>query len=496
MSNARLRQQAEARVGRVLRGKWRLDRVLGVGGLAAVYAATHRAGKRVAIKVLHAELSVHDEVRTRFLREAYVANRVDHPGAVSISDDEVAEDGTAFLVMDLLEGETLETYRRRKGGSLPPEEVLAVAEQVLDVLAAAHGRGIVHRDLKPENLFLTRAGDVKVLDFGIARLHDPSLGEQVTQSGLTLGTPAFMPPEQARGRPELIDGRTDLWGVGAVMFMLLSGQRVHAGETMNEVLVAAMTAPARPLASVVPGVAAAIARLVDRALAFEKEARWPDARAMQWAVQEARAALAAAEWSSPVVATVPLLPAPFTPRSPGEAEDPARHERGAAAGGSTGHTWTASEVATPPASGVDALLQAAPPRARRPASLGRIIALAAGAAMALGAGAAAVARILAAPPEAPGLVHEVPPSPAAPPPALAPADAMPSHAGPPPAVSTTVAPSHPAEMAPSASSPISRRAPAAPAPPAARSAAPTAAPSAPEPSADPFASRTRARPKR
>ncbi|HEX4477595.1 MAG TPA: serine/threonine-protein kinase, partial [Polyangiaceae bacterium] len=171
-------------VGQVLLEKWRLEVLLGVGGMAAVYAATHRNGSRVAIKILHAELSISPDVRARFLREGYAANSVGHDGVVRVSDDDVAEDGAAFLVMELLDGETLEERRQRHGGRLSEDEVLSVADQVLDVLVAAHAKGIVHRDLKPENIFLTRDGRVKVLDFGIARLRElSSTASKTTRSG-------------------------------------------------------------------------------------------------------------------------------------------------------------------------------------------------------------------------------------------------------------------------------------------------------------------------
>ncbi|MGH7298313.1 MAG: serine/threonine-protein kinase, partial [Polyangiaceae bacterium] len=215
-------QRAKARIGTTLNGKYRLDRLLGVGGMASVYAATHRNTKRVAVKVLHTELSVHPGLRTRFMREGYLANTVAHPGAVAVLDDDVAEDGAAFLVMELLEGETLAEAGDRHGGTLPLRAVLAVAYQVLDVLAAASDKNVVHRDIKPPNLFLTRTGHVKVLDFGVARMRQTG-GEVATHSGLAMGTPAFMAPEQALGRSDEIDGLTDLWGLGATMFALLTG---------------------------------------------------------------------------------------------------------------------------------------------------------------------------------------------------------------------------------------------------------------------------------
>ena len=142
--------RAQTRIGQVIKEKWRLDVLLGVGGMAAVYAATHRNGNRVAIKILHPELSTHHQVRTRFLREGYVANAVGHEGAVRITDDDVTEDGSAFLVMELLDGETLEDRRVRSGGRLDEDEVLSLADQLLDVLVAAHAKGVIHRDLKPD----------------------------------------------------------------------------------------------------------------------------------------------------------------------------------------------------------------------------------------------------------------------------------------------------------------------------------------------------------
>src|ERR1019366_242632 len=297
--------RARQRVGQVLREKWRLDALLGVGGVGAVYAATHRNGSRVAIKMLHQELSINQEVRTRFLREGYVANAVGHEGAVRVADDDVAQDGSAFLVMELLDGETLEDRRVRFGGRLSEDEVLSLTDQLLDVLIAAHARGIVHRDLKPENVFVTRAGVVKVLDFGIARLREVSSASTATRSGASMGTPSYMPPEQARGRWDEVDARSDLWAVGATMFNLLTGKLVHDGHTANEVLLEAMTKPAPPVAEVAPKATPAVARLVDKALAFEREKRWLDAGRMQEALRHAYVDRYGAQISTAPKLTVP-----------------------------------------------------------------------------------------------------------------------------------------------------------------------------------------------
>jgi serine/threonine protein kinase len=278
--------RARSRVGMVLQDRWTLDALLGVGGMAAVYAATHRNGKRVAVKVLHAEFSHDDEVRTRFLREGYAANTIQHDGAVSVLDDALASDGSAFLVMELLEGETVEQRWEKRGYRLPVTEVLFIVDQLLDVLAAAHEKNVIHRDVKPENLFVTRAGVLKVLDFGIARVFErKQTRDTSTRAGMVMGTPAFMAPEQARARWDEVDGRTDLWAVGATMFTLLSGHQVHEAESSHEQLIMSATEPARRLGTAAPDVPEAVASIVDRALSFDRDDRWPDARTMQHAVR-------------------------------------------------------------------------------------------------------------------------------------------------------------------------------------------------------------------
>ncbi|MBK9266912.1 MAG: serine/threonine protein kinase [Polyangiaceae bacterium] len=304
---------AAARVGQILRGKWRLDALLGVGGSACVYAATHRNGKRGAVKLLRPDISVNEEARRRFLREGYVANRIGHPGAVVVLDDDMAEDGSVFLVMELLEGQTLEDFARSfPGARMRPGDIALVVDKLLDVLAAAHDKGIVHRDLKPENVFLTTNGDVKILDFGTARMGESASNGRMTEVGHIMGTPAFMPPEQALGHTAEIDGRTDLWAVGAIMFYVLSGQLIHTAETLNKVLLSAMTRRAPPLATVVPDVPRELCDVVDRALMFERDKRWSDARTMQHALRFARQSLPA---TSAVVAMGPggaRFPGPMT----------------------------------------------------------------------------------------------------------------------------------------------------------------------------------------
>jgi serine/threonine-protein kinase len=279
---------ARGRLGRVLGKRWELLSVVGAGGMAAVYEARQEDGSIVALKVLHPELARVPRVRARFFAEARATNLVEHEGVVAVLDEGEEPDGTAYLVMKLLTGESLAT-RVRQAGKLHPDEAVRVGGRVLDVLAAAHDRGIVHRDIKPENIFLTTDGGVKVLDFGIARVREVSHGEaSITRSGMALGTPAFMAPEQAAGRTQQVDGRSDLFAVGATLFFCLGGRTVHLATSSNEALVLAATRPAPAIGEIAADVPPGVARVIDRALAFDPEARWPNARAMQHALLGAR----------------------------------------------------------------------------------------------------------------------------------------------------------------------------------------------------------------
>jgi len=272
---------ARDRLGQTLCGKYHLDEVLGVGGTAVVFRATHRNGNKVAVKLLHDYLCKSKEIGRRFKREGYLANILDHPGTVRVLDDDTTDDGVAFLVLELLDGETLEERRVRLGGRLPYDEVLGYMDRLLEVLELAHEKSIVHRDIKPSNLFLTKDGTLKVLDFGIARILDESGAATATKTGQMIGTPAFMPPEQALSKPKEIDAQSDLWAVGATMFTLMSGELVHVAESTSEHLVKAATLHARSLARVLPGVPANVESLCGRALAFDKSQRWASATEMR-----------------------------------------------------------------------------------------------------------------------------------------------------------------------------------------------------------------------
>src|SRR4051812_36690885 len=288
---------ASQRVGSVLHGKYHIDGVLGVGGMATVYAATHRNRKRFAVKMLHPEFSVKRDIRSRFIREGYAANSVEHPGVVAVIDDDVDETGAAFLVMELLTGITVNALYA-PGAPVPLREALGIAHQLLDVLEAAHRKSVVHRDIKPANLLLLRDGQLKVLDFGIARLRETDASLKSTRTGATLGTPAFMAPEQARALPLEVDARTDVWAAGATLFTLLSARFVHSGDNARQMMIHAATEPAPSLGTIVPNLPPCVVELVDRALRFVRSERWASAAEMRARVLEAHRELFRADPSA------------------------------------------------------------------------------------------------------------------------------------------------------------------------------------------------------
>jgi serine/threonine-protein kinase len=288
------------RTGSVLDGKWRLERKLGEGGMGAVYAAVHvRNAKRVAVKILH-DASDNAEILTRFQREGYVSNVIDDPGVVAVYDDAVAPDGTAYLVMDLLEGESIEDRAQARGGKLPWQEVLTIAHPALAVIQKAHERGIIHRDLKPSNLFLTSERRIKVLDFGLAGMTAPHLKVTGPTTPM-MGTLGFMPPEQIRGEWSRVGPASDIWAMGATLFALLTGLCVHENGPPEQFLKRALVDPAPPIRSVDPTVPAEVAEIVDRALAVDPEARFRDAQEMRDAIGRAYDRLA----SGPLEPLVP-----------------------------------------------------------------------------------------------------------------------------------------------------------------------------------------------
>jgi serine/threonine protein kinase len=311
---------ASRRVGTVLDGKWTLDRLLGVGGMAAVYAGTHRNGARAAIKLFPFSVTTSAESAERILREGYLANKIGHPAVVQVLDDHLdREREYAYLVMELLEGETAR-QRVERTGPMSPIEAAGYMIDLASALAVAHAKGVVHRDIKPENLFLTRDGHLKILDFGVARALDGS-SSSVTRTGATLWTPAYMSPEQARGRPSEISARSDLYSTGATLLFLLAGEFMHPGESAQEVMVRAAWTPAEKIASRHLGIPDVIATIIDRACEFEPEDRYGTALELKEALEEASRSLAGDPEASrplPRPSSAPAGgPAPSAPGSPG-----------------------------------------------------------------------------------------------------------------------------------------------------------------------------------
>lgn len=296
-----LAKDAAQHVGTTFAGKWHIDALLGIGASAAVFAATHRNKSRVAIKLMHRHLAADARRKEAFLREAYVANSVEHPAVVRIFDDGI-EGGQPFFVAELLSGVTLADAQREAGGRLPWTDVVRAMETLLDVLAVAHGAGVLHRDIKPSNLFREAKGAVRVLDFGLASLAPedadhadlseggPSEGGDEEQG--PVGTPGYMAPEQASARTDLIDARSDLWSVGATALFLLTGRFVHDAQTTQELMARIATQPARAARDLDRELPATVAAWLDRALKFSRVERFQSAEEMRSALSAIERGLA------------------------------------------------------------------------------------------------------------------------------------------------------------------------------------------------------------
>jgi len=270
----------ESYLGRVIAGRYALDRLLGKGGMGLVFEARHVAvGRRVAVKILRPEYARSDEAVARFHREAKAAASVGSPHIVEVIDFGFSEEGGAYLAMELLEGEDLAALVRRKG-ALEPARAVAIVRQVAEALGAAHARGIVHRDLKSGNVFVSRGDRVKVLDFGVSKVLDAGDGAPLdTAQGAVIGTAHYMAPEQASdGRN--VDARADLYSLGCILFEVLTGELPFVGATPVEVLYKQVHESPRRPSAVRPGVPRALDALALKLLAKDRDARPRDARAV------------------------------------------------------------------------------------------------------------------------------------------------------------------------------------------------------------------------
>jgi eukaryotic-like serine/threonine-protein kinase len=263
-------------VGAVLDGSYRVEKLLGEGGMGAVYHATQlRLDKPVAVKVMARELSAAAEAFARFRREALVTSNLGHPNIVQVFDFSIAPSGEPYLVMEFLDGEDLDRRLRRER-RLSPAVALHIIKQVGAALMATHGKGIVHRDLKPANIYLLEAagaGDfVKVLDFGISKVR--SATTKLTRTSSIMGTPGYMSPEQASGKVEDIDECTDQWALACITWECLAGEPPFQGESPLATLFQVVNQQPPPLLSKVPGLPARIEEVLLRALAKRKDDRF------------------------------------------------------------------------------------------------------------------------------------------------------------------------------------------------------------------------------
>ena len=270
-------------VGSVVAGKYHVDALLGRGGMGAVYRATNQLiGKRVALKFLTEEAARDRDAASRFQREAVAASIVESSHIVQIFDTGTTEAGLPFLVMELLQGEDLR-QRLEREQRLRPEAAADIAVQVLRALTRAHAAGIVHRDLKPDNVFLCQRDDdgllVKLVDFGISKLAKHAALDTLTGRGTVLGTAFYMSPEQAQAFSD-VDGRTDLFSLGAILYECVCGRPPHRAPTYEAVLIAICTRDAAPVRSLSPEVSADFAAVIERALARDRSQRFASAEAM------------------------------------------------------------------------------------------------------------------------------------------------------------------------------------------------------------------------
>jgi serine/threonine protein kinase len=238
LSDTNRRLQGLLPVGTVIDDKYRIEGIIGVGGMGVVYRAEQTKIERpVALKMLLPEYTVYPDLVARVEREARTAGQIDHPNVVSIVDLGSTTEHGPYIAMELLRGQELATVVENAGGRLDPAEAVDIMRQVLAGLEAAHKKGVIHRDLKPENIFLTQDDDegkrvVKVLDFGISKLRDDKELNSLTRTGTVMGTPQFMAPEQAAGARDQ-DVRIDLYAAGAVLYAVLCNGLPYEAENYN-----------------------------------------------------------------------------------------------------------------------------------------------------------------------------------------------------------------------------------------------------------------------
>jgi serine/threonine-protein kinase len=455
-----------ALVGTVLQDSYRLTRLIGAGGMGAVYEGVQlRLNKRVAVKLMMKELAANQEALARFRREAEVTSHLGHPHIVNVFDFGTTPAGASYLVMEYLEGEDLD-HRLRRAGQQSLAATTHVVKQVASALAATHAKGVVHRDLKPANLFVLEVeGEtdfVKVVDFGISKVRAATT--KLTGASAVMGTPNYMSPEQARGQIDEIDHRTDQWSLACIAYEMLTGRGPFVGESAASLLYQVIHEEPPPIAKRARGIPAEVEKVIRRGLAKKMDDRYPSVTAFARALEAAGSGKAAGA------------------RAPEQMASVGRAEIETAPSPSTTFSNTASEIL--------------PDETETPRGGSKRL-LVAGAAAALVA-IVAVAALRSGPPTPTATTAQRSAAPAAaapaPPPAVQPVPAAPPPAPPPTPVVAAPAPARapvavPPPPAPAPAATVSHRTrrtpptPAAPAPsPAPR---PAAAPAAPAPAAKP-----------
>jgi eukaryotic-like serine/threonine-protein kinase len=287
----------DSRLGSLLQDKYELVRVIGEGGMGRVYEGRHRTTtRRVAVKFVSLKYEANPQILQRFEREARAAGGLEHPSIAAVLDFGSTPEGVNYLVLEYLDGENCQKLLQREG-MLPVPRALNIVNQVCDGLAAAHEAGVVHRDLKPANLFVCKRKSsdqpelVKILDFGIAKLHDVGTAGDDTPSGASLGTPQYMSPEQARGAKNL-DHRSDIYALGAILYESLAGRKAHGGDSPLETIFNILHTAPEPLGSLRPELPKGLLDVVERAMEKDPELRFQSAA-------EFKAALAEFGWPGP-----------------------------------------------------------------------------------------------------------------------------------------------------------------------------------------------------
>ena len=283
---------APVQEGEILAGKYRVDKVLGAGGMGVVVAAHHiQLDERVALKFLLPEVLQVPEAVARFTREARAAVKIKSEHVARVTDVGQLENGSPYMVMEYLDGDDLSAWVAERG-ALPVEQAVEFVLQACEAIAEAHSLGIVHRDLKPANLFCIRRPDgefsVKVLDFGISKAlagtsSGPDLGMTKTQA--MLGSPLYMSPEQMQSARS-VDARTDIWALGVILYQLLAGQVPFNGETLPELVLNVATHPPTPIRDLKPDLPAGLVQVIDRCLEKEREARYANVAELAAALLE------------------------------------------------------------------------------------------------------------------------------------------------------------------------------------------------------------------